>query len=189
MFSFVKKKLAIESLDETAKIVVKRLEGLTPTERAETLALSNALMLVGAKVYGAKFAAKPIHLEENIAIEAVLELRGKQQETLAAAPNLEGMSAANPIFNAFKRELSSLEVVMVTAGASFHPASRQVAPKSWRLLASSTPFAKYAVESLLLYQKTHSLEAVVTPNGDIPDAAHLYQLATTLPPLFRPKGK
>jgi len=189
MFSFVKKNLAVESLDETAKFVVQRLEKLTPVERAQTLAVTNSLMIAGSKVYGADFAMKPIALSEEVAIAAVLEMRDRQQKILASTPSLEGMSTGNPIFAAFKRELSACEVAMITAGAAFHPGARAVAPKCWRLLASSTPFAKYAVEVLLLYQKTHSLNAVVTVNGETPDAKLLYSLASVLLPLFRPKGK
>lgn len=189
MFSFVKKNLAIETLDETANFVVQRLEKLTPIERSQTLAVTNSMMIAGAKVYGTDFAMKPIALSEEIAIEAVLEMRDRQQKILASAASLDGMSTGNPIFAAFKRELSACEVVMITAGAAFHQGARSVAPKCWRILASSTPFAKYAVEVLLLYQKTHSLNAVVTVNGETPDAKLLYNLASVLIPLFRPKGK
>jgi hypothetical protein len=189
MFSFVKKKLAEEALDETAKFVVARLETLSPIERAQSLAVTNSLMIAGSKVYGADFAMKPTALAEEIAIDAVLEMRDRQHKLLASTVNLEGMSAGNPIFAAFKRELSACEVAMMTAGAAFHPGARAAAPKCWRLLSKSTPFAKYAVEVLLLYQKTHSLNAVVTVNGETPDAKLLYSLASVLLPLFRPKGK
>lgn len=189
MFSFVRKKMAIEALEETAEIVLKRLETLTPVERAGALAVTNSLMIVGASQYGSNFAMKPMALDEEIAIDAILELRDRQQTLLASEQNLEGVHANDPNFGAFRRELSAIEVAMMTAGARMHQKSREAAPKCWRLLGRSTSFAKYAVDDLLLYQKTHSLNAVVTVDGKTPDAKQLYNLASVLLPLFRPKEK
>ncbi len=187
MFSFVKKDQATEALQSVCAIALKRIEALKPQERAGALAVTNSLMIAGSKTYGPNFAMKPMAQDHDIAASAVLELFGRRQEILNNSEQLDQMEAENPVFLAFKRELTACEVAMLTAGACFFPPAAKEAAKSWRLLGSSISFAKYAVEDLLLYQKTHSLSAVMTTDGKMPDATQLYGLASVLLPLFRPK--
>lgn len=187
MFAFVKKKQAVEAIDQVCAVAYKRISALKPQERSGALAVTNSLMIAGSKTFGANFAMKPMALDVEVAGNAVLELYGRRQEILNGADNLEQIEAENPIFLAFKRELTACEVALLTAGACFHPPAAKEAARCWRLLGSSTSFAKYAVEDLLIYQKTHSLNAVMTIDGKMPDAKQLYNLASVLLPLFRPK--
>jgi hypothetical protein len=192
MFSFVKQKKVLAALGEIAPRVVPRLTTLSPIEKAQVLAVSNAFMVAGGFIYGRGFSHSPMALDlkdepkVDQRYDAVLEFADQLELIHQVAPKVDGLRMDDPKLAAFKRELSGCEVALVTAGAVFHEGARRAAIDGWRSLSKAIPFAGDAVKLLLLYQKTHSLEPVVRINGKAPDATLLLSLASTLPPMFSP---
>lgn len=186
-FAFIKERKANNLLDNAASNILDFVSELSATERAAALAWSNAALLAGVHEYGKAFAYTPMKIERKIAIKAVNDFGHFREQIEGAATKVHNRGAHDPAVSAYKWELLGSQVVILTAGASLHKDARDAARAIWRILETSKPHARQAVQAMSLYSKAYDVDAIPQiPRKEI-NKSLLLSLASTLPPMFRQK--
>lgn len=188
MFSFVKERKALAALAAISPGAEAAILATTPPERAAALAVANAMLLAGATQWGRAFSHAPMRLGRETACDAVCVLADRHATLEIAAGDLSGRPPSDPQISACRWEIAATQAVIVTAGASLGREHAAAAKKVWAALGMARRHADEGVKALLQHARAYSAPPIPETTGRKADKAYLTALASSMPPMFRPKA-